>query len=182
LEIGAFDGVYHSNTLCLERDFGWTGWLVESDPAHAAAAARVRRAKVLNYTISPASQREQFFVARQWGGLVNYTRSNLLTNHIIHNSPIITRPTIDLFNVLRSEALPPVIDYLSIDVEGAEYPILKSYFAHKPPIQFRCMTIEVGIYADDVPKLCELLDPLGYRLENVRAWDAYFIHRELCSA
>jgi len=30
LEIGAYDGVLHSNTLCLERDFGWTGWLIEA--------------------------------------------------------------------------------------------------------------------------------------------------------
>jgi len=102
LEVGAYDGVYHSNTLTLERDFGWDGWLVEALPQPAEKARRVRRA-----------------------------------------------------------------------------PVLEAYFRN-PPTMFRLMTVEIGIYGDDLDKLARLLQPLGYRLENVAAWESYWVHPGLC--
>ena len=179
IEIGAFDGIYHSNTLTLERELGWNGILIEADPYYATYAARARQARVLNYTVSPVSRSEAFFVARQWGGLVNYTRPNLLANHAVYRNPIEWRPTVDLSNILRPENLPAIVDYLSIDVEGAEYPILKSYLNSPDARRFRCITIEVGESQDDLGKLIDLLRPLGYRLDRVQAWDAFFIHPEL---
>lgn len=180
LELGAYDGVYHSNTLCLERDFGWTGWLIEAVMQYAARAQRVRRAKIVNLAIGPEERAMPFFVGGQWSGLKDYTRPNLLDGHTIYHNPVVTVHTVPLQKVLRSLQVPQVIDYLSLDVEGAEYPILKSYFAEEPPAHFRCMTVEIGSNADHINELCALLEPLGYRLENIRAWEAYFTHPELC--
>lgn len=181
LEVGAFNGVYHSNTLCLEHYFGWTGWLIEALPQHAMQAQKVRRARVLNIAVGPGERRLPFYVGGQWSGLKDYTRPNLLPGHATYGNPVVMVDTQPLEKVLRGlHGVPPVIDYLSIDVEGAEYPILQSYFADPPPAMFRCMTVEVGTHGDDIRKLCNLLEPLGYRLDNIRAWEAYFFHPELC--
>ena len=182
VEVGAFDGVYHSNTLCLERDFGWDGWLIEAVREYAARAQHVRRAHIVNLAVGPDKRRHDYFLGGQWSGLRDFTRPNLLRGHHDFHNPVTTVHTVPLQEILRACDVPPVIDYLSIDVEGAEYPILKSYFENEPPAMFRCMTIEVGTYADHIRELCELLQPLGYQLTNTREWDAFFIHPELCDA
>jgi len=179
VEVGAYDGVYHSNTLTLERDFHWYGWLIEAVADYAFRAQQVRRAGVANLAVGPDELSRPFYTGEQWSGLKEFIRPNLVTGHIDHHNPLVTLQTFPLQTILRSLQVPPVIDYLSIDVEGAEYPILESYFAN-PPAMFRCMTVEIGIHADHIDKLCALLEPLGYRLDNIRAWEAFFIHPELC--
>jgi len=178
LEIGAYDGVFHSNTLCLERDFGWTGWLIEAVSDYAARASRVRQVPIINCAIGAEDSGQPFYVSEQWSGLVNYIRPNLVEGHVTHQSPVVTVRTLPLSDLVHSLRMPPIVDYLSLDVEGAEFPILEAYFK-KPTTFFRCMTIEIGINADQIQELCELLEPLGYRLNNIRAWDAYFIHPSL---
>ena len=180
VELGAYDGVYHSNTLCLERDFGWDGWLIEAVMQYAARAQHVRRAKVVNVAVGPDERHRPFFVGGQWSGLREFTRPNLLNGHIDHHNPVVTVKTIPLQDLLRDLRVPPVVDYFSLDVEGAEYAILKAYFENDPPVNFRCMTIEIGAHADHIHELCALLEPLGYRLDNIRAWEAFFVHPELC--
>ncbi len=32
IEMGAIDGIYHSNTYALEKSFGWRGICIEPDP------------------------------------------------------------------------------------------------------------------------------------------------------
>jgi FkbM family methyltransferase len=175
IEVGAYDGVYHSNTLCLERDFGWTGWLIEALQPHAHAAKRVRRAPVITEVLGPDECDRDLYVGGQWSGLKDFTRKNLVDGHHIYHNPTIQVRTITLSRLLRSLRVPQVINYLSLDVEGAEYPILKSYF-QDPPAQFRCMTIEIGSNADHINELCALLEPQGYRLDNIRAWESYWIN------
>jgi FkbM family methyltransferase len=181
IELGAYDGVYHSNTLCLERDFGWTGWLIEAVPQYAAAAQKVRRAKVVDVVVGPDESQRMFFVGNQWSGLQDFTRPNLMQGHLDHKNPLVPVRTTPLDKLLRSLRVPRVIDYLSLDVEGAEFPILQSYFT-MPPVLFRCMTIEVGVDGKTTGKLCELLEPWGYELSHVRAWEAFFIHPQLLEA
>lgn len=182
IEVGALDGVYHSNTLTLEREFGWSGWLIEALPEYAEKARRARKAKVITAAVGPENGTLTYYVGGQWSGLVDYTRPNLIPGHIEYNNPIVRVATETLQEILSGSRVPPVVDYLSIDVEGAEYPILKSYFESDPQTLFRCMTVEVGERADDLHALWLLLRPFGYELSHIRAWDAYFYHRELCRA
>ena len=37
IECGALDGEWYSNTLGLERDYGWNGVLIEADPSNFKA-------------------------------------------------------------------------------------------------------------------------------------------------
>ena len=179
IEVGAYDGAYHSNTLTLEQQLKWTGILIEADWSAANMAARTRTARVLNYTVAPDSRRRRFFDAGQWSGLEEFMRPNLLAGHTAYNNRVIWKPTNSLQLILAPGYTPPVVDYLSIDVEGAEYPILESYCRAPDAGRFRCMTIECGQNQDDLGKLVELLQPLGYRLDRVQAWERYWINPEL---
>lgn len=175
LEIGAYNGVYHSNTLTLEQSYGWDGWLIEADCRYAEVARRMRKANVVEAAVAPTFDIQPFYLAGQWGGLSSYMRPNLLEGHLEHNNPlgyVFTEPLTNLVKLLR---LPQVVDYLSIDVEGAEFPILRQYF-NRPTTHFRCMTIEVGSDRDDLDNLRDLLEPYGYKLITTKAWESYWIN------
>ena len=43
VELGAFDGITLSNTVMLERCFGWTGLLIEGNPTKYAELSRAKR-------------------------------------------------------------------------------------------------------------------------------------------
>lgn len=178
IEVGAYDGVYHSNTLTLEESFGWTGWLIEAVPEYADSARVMRSASVINNAIGTDYTSVHFYVAGQWSGLKGHIRPNLVAGHLAHNNPVARIFTVPLASSLRCCRTPRVVDYLSIDVEGAEYPILKEYFRN-PPTHFRCMTVEVGVGRDDLDKLVSLLEPHGYELCGARAWEAYFVNTKL---
>ena len=47
VELGAYDGLTYSNTLALEKCFGWTGLLIEANPANHAKLARSGRAATI---------------------------------------------------------------------------------------------------------------------------------------
>ncbi len=177
IEIGAYDGVYHSNTLTLEQ-LGWKGILIEADREASKQATQNRQAFVEHCTVSDRIGRGEFFIAQTWSGLKRFARTDILRGHSQLKNELKTVPTVTLSSVLCKHQIPPIVDYLSIDVEGAEYAILRSYFNHSVR-QFRCMTIEVGTNQEDLGALITLLNPLGYRLDKIVDWEAFFINPEL---
>jgi len=178
LEIGAYDGVYHSNTLTLEQSYGWDGWLIEAERRCVNMAGLSRKAIVVDAVVAPTFGVQPFYLADQWGGLSNYMRTNLLEGHLEHSNPIIYMFTETLTNLVKRLRLPPVVDYLSIDIEGAEFPVLRQYF-NRPTTHFRCMTIEVGTEKDDLDNLYDLLEPHGYQLAGTKAWESYWTNPRL---
>ena len=91
IEIGAFDGVYHSNTLVLERDFGWDGILIEANMNAAMKASKARKAKIIVGVVSDTGGWQPFYHAAQWSGLQAFTRPNLRAAH--DDVPQSCRPT-----------------------------------------------------------------------------------------
>ncbi|XP_063861712.1 uncharacterized protein LOC135101547 [Scylla paramamosain] len=56
LELGAGDGEYHSITLPLERDLGWSGLLVEPNPnLYKKLLKKARKASAARLCVSPYS-------------------------------------------------------------------------------------------------------------------------------
>lgn len=174
VEIGCNDGKHHSNTLTLEKHFGWRGLLVEADPdlcewarqtrpdcQHDCAAVSVTTGSVV-----------RFSQGGQWGGLVNFLPTAWQCEAAKRHTPEIWVTTATLKAVLERNHAPTLIDYLSLDIEGAEVPVLEEYFK-SPTHQFRCLTVEFRD-SDTLMRLCRILEPHGYILEDVRAWDAFF--------
>jgi hypothetical protein len=123
VDVGAYDGVATSNTLCLESDFGWTGLCIEPDPDAFRHLAGVRNCHCINVA-----------VADKPGEVVIQPTGR-------------TCPALPLGDII-DRYFPPnvVIDYLSIDIEGAEMSALRTIdFSRR---QVRTITIEHNLYRD----------------------------------
>lgn len=186
VEVGAHNGVRHSNTLTLEKHFGWTGLLIEANPELFRECLLNRPdSKCVEAAIGPTNAHNQNFafahgIGSPFSGLTRHMNREWLQNHEFHNSTIRPVTTHTLLSILKQYNAPPTIDYLSLDVEGAEYAILESFFQPKTfredRFHIRYMTVEFLYDRLTLAKLERLLEP-QYVLDEVRAFDACFIHR-----
>jgi FkbM family methyltransferase len=188
IEIGAHDGVRHSNTLTLEEHSEWTGLLVEPNQRLFQLLKSNRpNCQVSSKCIGPADALQQPFVVGDAGGsdafsgLLNHMSDEWYESHARHKSKTEWVDTISLRSLLEEHKCPKVIDYLSLDVEGAEYAILESFFGYPRifrPIDYRILLLTVEFRYDRnlLDRLERLLEP-DYFLDEVRAFDACFVHR-----
>jgi FkbM family methyltransferase len=86
--------------------------------------------------------------------------------------------TISLSNFLKEARAPKEIDYLSIDVEGAELDILKSFDFDEYNIKL--ITIEHN-FADQRQEICDVLERFGYRRKFVQIsmFDDWYVRPDL---
>jgi FkbM family methyltransferase len=129
VEIGAADGIDLSNTLLLERDFGWQGILAEPNPVWHAALRRNRKA-ALDYrcVYSRTGDRVQF-AATCHAGLATILEFLSTDGHAKSRMKYetIEVETVSLNDLLEAHAAPHTIDYISIDTEGSELRILEGF-------------------------------------------------------
>ena len=85
--------------------------------------------------------------------------------------------TITLMELLEAHNAPSEIDYLSIDTEGSELEILKSFDFSRYKI--RVITCEHN-YSNDRDKINELLTLNGYKrkMESVSLWDDWYVKQK----
>jgi FkbM family methyltransferase len=131
IEVGAFDGVNLSNTYHFEQ-IGWTGVLIEPDP-DKAALCRSSRPGSRTYQCAAAGSPEisevTFF--RVEAGEV-YSTTRLTHDHArrIDQMGLASKPLSVPAKTLDSiiqEVGAPAIDFVSIDVEGAEMEVLRGF-------------------------------------------------------
>lgn len=122
VDVGAYDGLSTSNTLCLEVDYGWTGVCIEPDPAAFDRLQQNRNCTTVHSAVSEAA------------GLVTVQPTGQVC-------PAATLSTI-LDDTLQDET----IDYLSIDVEGYEVEVLRGMDFRRWHV--RLITIEHNAYRD----------------------------------
>ena len=73
VEIGGYDGERFSNTLFLEKERGWTGFLVEANPyTYKIMLKRNRKCNMINACISNNNFNMTFIIA---GGLTSQTKT-----------------------------------------------------------------------------------------------------------
>jgi FkbM family methyltransferase len=176
VEAGAGDGLWISNTLLLERRYGWTGILIEPTSAFAAlqrnrpgcvcdnsglASERSTITMVEIFdrgqaAISPAAAGNLLLSrARKDIGQIDLAGMNSYWGVAKKQYPIEARPLAD---VLRRHGAPKRIDYLSLDVEGFEMEILRLFPFDE--YEFGCLSVE-----RPPPDLHELLRKNAYVLK-----------------
>lgn len=176
MEIGANDGFSLSNTLYLEEHFGWNGSLIEANPRYMESLAR-RKAVVINKAIAERSGEAEFVDGGLYGGL----RERLDETHAdrTRDAARITVQCITLDELFQILQPPAVIDFLSIDVEGADLQILEMFVSSE--YRIRCGCVEMNYRKDDIGNACRILHTAGYRIvwEGQTAQDLFFVHPEL---
>lgn len=129
VEFGAMDGVAGSNTLLLEREFGWSGILAEPNPIWHAELARNRTARIDRRCVFKTTGERVEFAATKHSGLATIVEFADSDGHARSRMEreILRIETVSLNDLLASHGAPRSIDYVSIDTEGSELAILEAF-------------------------------------------------------
>lgn len=165
VDIGGYDGVTGSNTLFFEIFRNWTGVLIEPSAQQLKRAQTVRKCPCLGYAVAGKTGKADFMEVTsgymQMSGFLDSYDTNTLAQvraNPSHQEVIHRLPKKTLQAILREQKLKK-IDYLSLDVEGAELDILQGFAFEKYDIDF--MSIENNLQSSDLP---EFMRTKGYEL------------------
>lgn len=163
LEIGANDGFTHSNTVYLEKNFGWKGILVEANPKYIPSLLKRKNSVVVNKAVSFQKGKAEFIDAGLYGGL----KDGLDGTHGLYtkDAMCITVDCMELQEILDTANAPQQIDFISIDVEGTEVSIVEQLISVNR--RFRCGCIEYNHRMGDYKQIVSLLEKGGYKV----AWE-----------
>jgi FkbM family methyltransferase len=181
LDFGALDGQLTSNSFYLEKCLGWSGICVEPNPGSYAALCKSRNCITANVALWPESRQSLRFLDAH--GLSCFAHlvdddSNAKTRREITRQEI-NVDTLNPTELLDRFAAPHLIEYMSLDVEGAEMDVLGALDLDKYKIAL--MTIEHSENAERKAALIEYLAKFGYEFINCY-YDAYFFNRSILSA
>lgn len=164
VEIGAHDGVELSNTYLLEKRYQWDGICIEANPKSYKSLQENRRAKCLNICIGEDEGEVLFHLDGMMGGIIEHPDD-------VTESNLVRLKTHPLESVLDTHNAPNTIDYLSIDVEGAEEKILSAFNFDR--YTFLSMTIE-----RPTPAIETLLKNKQYlKVMEIPGLDSFYIHQ-----
>jgi hypothetical protein len=169
IDLAANDAVRISNTYALETTFDWNGLCIEPNPLYWTGLSyrkcHVVAAIVGNQTMEEISFRYPRAKAPQ-GGILGQQFDNK-RDQWNEGHP---RFTVSLLDIFERFQVPPVIDYMSLDIEGAEDLVMSSFpFAR---YQFNLMSVE-----RPSTDLSSLLLSHGYQLlTSIKNVDTIWAH------
>lgn len=161
IDIGASDGVSLSNTYLLEKYYNWNGILIEPNPYWHKPLTKNRTSPICTQAIFSKSGLELTFINHFLPELskINNLSKKKLTSLSREISNLILVNTISLNDIFQTFDLPHQIDYLSIDIEGLEFEVLKTFDFEKYDI--RVLTCEHNNNFSK-KKIISLLTSKGY--------------------
>lgn len=171
VDVGAHDGKTFSQSLHFEKK-GWTGICVEPLPEVFNALKSLRKCVCVNAAID-VEEGETDFVknggyTEMLSGIQKYYpdkhhERRLKEQRLMGGgTEIVKVPTVRLDTLLKRQGIKRV-DYLSIDVEGAELAVVKS-------INFDDVDIEVIGFEDNYPE--DSVSVVGYLLSKGYSYDS----------
>lgn len=180
VEFGACDGITLSNTLLLEKSYGWQGALAE--PARAWHAA-LRANRGCYITDRCVYHTDNLKIAFRETDIRELSTLEELKGSDFHAPARETGAqyeveTISLSNFLKAARAPKVVDYLSLDVEGAELDIIKSFDFGAYDIKL--ITVEHN-FSEQRQEIGDVLARFGYRrkFNQISMFDDWFIRPDL---
>ena len=148
VEIGANDGITGSNTLVFERCLGWSGVLIEANPAnfHKLVAAGRNRSRAVHAAVCAADDPYGYVNITERG---DYLSGDVmqLSQYSVSKFPWLTKrgasmvqvPCKPLSKVLHLNNFSKRVDFLSLDVEGSEERVLQTI----NPARFNVVLVEL---------------------------------------
>ena len=168
VDVGAHDGYKYSNTYYLEKTLGWSGVCVEAHPEIFFELRRNRECLCMNYCVDGDEGKVKFACRGMVGGIIDTGTDN---EHYCDGSvEMIEFQTRTLQSILEEADAPGVMDYLSVDTEGAEERVLRGFRFDK--YRFRAMTIE----RPSVQLITSLIQNGYVLVKTIPGLDCFFIH------
>lgn len=178
VDLAATDGVTLNNTVVLERELGWKGIAIEANPTHFERLCRNRRCCCVHACVDECERVVDFLPNEELGGIVDGDTDNsrgiraTLIDEWARERKILSVRTRTLAAILDEAGAPPFIDYLSLDIEGAETRVLRRFPFERR--RFLTLTIE-----RPTPELNELLFLNGYVFVRNQQFDTFYVHESL---
>ena len=161
IEVGALDGIFVSNTLHFERN-GWDALCIEPVPQYYAKLKQNRK-NVLNFAAGSSNNDDVKFTVVNMSNDDQSSTSGLEVDARLIDSHSPLNPTKEVISVktrrldwcIENYFNHETIDFISIDTEGNELDVLKSFDVNKYNIKL--MVIKNNFYDDSNEKyLAEL--------------------------
>jgi len=187
LEFGATDGFELSNTHMLENELSWKGALSEPSPQwHKSLKENRKNSKIIIKCIWKNSGEKLDFFMSETG---RYSTLNDFIDNDIKSMPannelrkkngkLITVDTISLNDVVKEYFNNNCPSYISIDTEGSEYEILKTFNLndYRPKL----FTIEHN-YTENESKIDDFLITHNYVriFRKLTSFDAWYVPSEI---
>lgn len=166
VDIGANDGVNLSNSFLLEQQ-GWTGACVEPGPIEFAKLEASRKSYNYNICIS------------DFNGKCSFNENGFFGR--IDSKYVGATDCFTLERFLEDIAAPKVIDYLSIDVEGGEFDIIRDFPFDKYFVKY--ITIEHNAYGRDFALKNSIHSVLQHDFviekENVGDFEDWYVNKKI---
>ena len=179
IEFGAADGIRHSNTYLLEKEFDWKGILAEPASIWHKSLYANRSAIVDTRCVWDESGKTLEFLEDASAELSSPTEYR---NQGIHKDRRIDAQkykvsTVSLLEMLQEYDAPREIDYLSIDTEGSEFRILNAF--DWDSYKFNVITVEHN-YSKERHSISKLLQLNGYKqiFEELSKFDDWYIREK----
>lgn len=138
VDLAAHEWSFISNTLSLEEVANWDGLCIEPIPDYAQGILENRRCKLIQNPVFSASNYHVTFKYNSYfSGIVGAHMDNKEAKKDDRQYSFLT---VTLMSILQQFKAPFVIDYLSLDIEGAELHALKHF--DFGIYTFLCITIE----------------------------------------
>jgi FkbM family methyltransferase len=183
VDVGAHDGMTFSNTLLLEKKFGWTGIAVEPIPEVFERLRANRGCVTVNGCVAGERGPSEFQIVTGYSEMLSGRVETYDPRHLkridreleTHGGE---RRTIAVecfrLNELLADNAIKHVDYLSIDTEGGELEILRS-------LDFQSLSLSIiGVennYRD--PRIPEFLVRRGYRFHSI-VGDEFYVRTPAC--
>jgi FkbM family methyltransferase len=181
LDSGASDGVQSSNTHLLEFSYDWKGICIEPNKVFFEKLVKNRKSLCLNYCLYDKEDYVDFLEhGNDVGGIMQeYHPSHLDLAKVsydvqkdLHGNPkTIKKLTRTVGQILKESNAPQTIDYWSLDTEGSELTILKSFPFDE--YSFRIITVEHNHFPVR-EEIKDFLEFKGYqRIKELEVDDCY---------
>ncbi|MEM0923124.1 MAG: FkbM family methyltransferase [Pseudomonadota bacterium] len=176
VEVGGYDGITGSNCLFFEMMRGWSGLLIEPSPGYHALCQQRRRVECLQLACGGEEGVAEFLDIlqgmKQMSGLLGSYEPGILDKVKAdprHQGDVI-EVEIRPLGALLDERGMAEIDYISLDVEGAEMDVLSGFPFDR--IAVTAWTVENNTADRDVPNL---MAEKGYRRVEALGVDDVYI-------
>ena len=184
LDIGSNNGIFESNTAALEFDYGWSGVCIEANASLIEALTANRpNSTIINCAVWKEECELEFETTNSnhkgieghlLSRISNLDRNKKYFNKHFEEDRGVSKVKGKTVTSILQEVygLPCVVDYASIDTEGAELEALQGINFAKIDIKF--LTIEHGNRKGYIDTFKDYLEPYGYSIHRINQWDVEF--------
>jgi hypothetical protein len=170
IDLAANEAVEYSNTLGLEKH-GWNGLCVEPNPTYWYGLSH-RKCTVVGALLGESVDKVEVKFRGVYGGIVGKMPDQMANRKKEPEALVEERYTAPIKDVLKMFNVPKTIDYMSLDIEGAEHLVMKNF-------PFNEYTIKVLTVERPNTELKRLLATNGYTMVKSLAWwgETLWVHK-----